>query len=347
MLDVDVVDAHVHFWNPRTTPREASLGVKLVGWSPGLMKRLVPLLVARSKLDFVGKTDYVLGNYLPSDWKADIAGVPASGFVHVQAGWHAKGTLAPAGETAWVESIGGPTLLGIVGQADLDAPHLPELLDAHRAASKRFVGVRHMTSWSADKRFVSWTMSGSIMQTPAWQKGLALVGERGLTFDAWCYSHQLRDLCTALDSAKNTRVVLCHLGTPIGAGNASDRERLISEWRDDLAAVASRPNAYTKISGLLMPILGFELHTRATPPTVSEIVDRIGPLVEHALGVFGVDRCIVASNFPMDKVSAPLATIYAAFAELTRSRGREAQAKLFGGNARAFYGLQRLVGLRT
>jgi L-fuconolactonase len=335
-LDVDVVDAHVHFWDPRTTPREASLGVKLFGWSPGLMKRLVPLLVPRAKLDFVGKNDHVLGAYLPVTWEADMAGVPAVGFVHVQAGWHAKGKLAQAGETAWVESIGGPKLLGIVGQADLDAPHLSELLDAHRTASKRFVGVRHMTSWSPDKRHVSWTDKATIMATPAWHQGLALVGERGLSFDAWCYAHQLRELCTALDAAKNTRVVLCHLGTPIGAGAAGYD---FATWRDDLAAVASRSNAHVKISGLLMPILGFDLHTRETPPTVAEIVDRVGPMVEHALNVFGDDRCIVASNFPMDKVSAPLTTIYAAFAELTASRGREVQAKLFGGNARKFYRL--------
>ena len=60
-------------------------------------------------------------------------------------------------------------------------------------------------------------------------------------------------------------------------------------------------NVHAKISGL-MPILVGGSIERATPPSVGEIVDAIGPLAEHALATFGDGRCMFASNFPMDKV---------------------------------------------
>jgi len=113
----------------------------------------------------------------------------------------------------------------------------------------------------------------------------------------------------------------------------------MAAWREDLAAAAACPNVNTKISGLLMPVLGWRFHERDTPPSVGEIADAIGPLVEHALATFGDERCMFASNFPMDKVSAPLASIYGAFDQLTKARSRESRERLFGGNARRFYKL--------
>ena len=92
---------------------------------------------------------------MPKVYLADAAPVGIRRYVHVQAGWHEKGKLASANETKWIEQIGGEALLGIVGSSQPDAPHLGELLDAHAAASQRFAGVRHMTSWDADRRIHS------------------------------------------------------------------------------------------------------------------------------------------------------------------------------------------------
>lgn len=335
-LDPELVDPHLHFWDPRTTPREASVPLKILGWSSLLRDRLLPKLFPRAIRDFVGKTDHVFAAHVPKVYLADATPIGIKRYVHVQAGWHEKGMLASANETKWIEQIGGEALLGIVGQANLDAPHLGELLDAHAAASQRFVGVRHMTSWDADGRIHSFARRGGIMREEAWRAGLALVGDRGYTFDAWCYQPQLRELVEAVRTAPKTRVVLCHLGTPIDLGGPH-KERILAAWREDLAAVAACPNVHAKISGLLMPILGWRFHERAVPPSVGEIVDAIGPLVEHALATFGDERCMFASNFPMDKVSAPLATIYGAFDQLTQTRSRESRARLFAGNALAFY----------
>jgi predicted TIM-barrel fold metal-dependent hydrolase len=185
------------------------------------------------------------------------------------------------------------------------------------------------------------------MRTEAFRRGLARIGEAGLTFDAWCYGPQLPDLRDAIASAPQTRVVLCHLGTPIGVGGPSGghghteaaRASILARWKDDLAAIAALPNVHAKLSGLAMPVLGFGFHERPSPPTAGELSDRIGPLIEHALAVFGSGRCFFASNFPMDAVSVPWRTLYAAYASLASGHGREIRRGLFHDHAARFYGV--------
>jgi predicted TIM-barrel fold metal-dependent hydrolase len=70
---------------------------------------------------------------------------------------------------------------------------------------------------------------------------------------------------------------------------------------------------------------------------VGELVDALGPLVEHALAVFTPARCFFASNFPIDKVSAPWETLFAAFAQLVATRDAGTRRALFQDNAAAFY----------
>ncbi len=265
----------------------------------------------------------------------------------MQAGWHAKGPLGPVGETRWAEAIGGRDMLAIVGEAHLEDPALSEVLDAHAAASDRFVGVRDMTARDADDGVMDFDEVPGRMADPAWRRGFAELGRRGLTFDTWMYSEQLGELRALLRDHSDTKVVLDHLGTPVAGGgpyagqgqSASERVGRFERWSADLEALAAHPNLRVKISGLTMPILGWPFGGREQPPSVGQVADAIGPLVEVALDHFGPERCLFASNFPMDKAVVPWTTLYEAFAQLTESLGEEAQRKLFHDNAVAFYGL--------
>ena len=218
-------------------------------------------------------------------------------------------------------------------------------LDAHARASQRFVGVRDKLAYSEARTVMNWSAGPNVMDDPAWQRGYALLGERGLTFDAWCYGHQLPSLAELFAAHPKTRAVLDHLGTPIGAGgrfaqvvdSESARERAFKAWEHDLLRIAESPHVSAKISGLTMPIVGFGFHQRAAEVGVSELVDRIGPFVEVALRAFTPKRCFFASNFPMDKVSTPWLTLFAAYEQLTRHLGVETQRDLFERNALRFY----------
>jgi L-fuconolactonase len=345
-LDVPVIDAHVHFWDPRTTPRAVTPLGRLCFWNEALMRRVGPHLFPPAVRDFVGQPDHVLCAHLPDALLAEQTGVDVRGVVHVQAGWHDKRALAGADESRWLESLAHPSLRGIVGQATLDSPHLEALLDAHRSVTRRLVGVRDMTAHDPDPGVMAYSRPGR-MQTAAFRQGLARLAQAGLALDAWCYGPQLAALADALQEAPGTRVVLCHLGTPIGVGGpfaghggtAGARADILARWKDDLARLAAMPQVHAKLSGLAMPVLGYGFHARRTPPSVGELCDAFGPLVAHALAVFGAERCFFASNFPMDKVSASWSAIFEAFAALVASSDRSTRLGLFHDNAARFYRL--------
>ena len=88
-----------------------------------------------------------------------------------------------------------------------------------------------------------------------------------------------------------------------------------------------------------MPIVGWGFHARREPPSAEELAERLGPHVEHALRVFGVERCMFASNFPMDKVSAPWARVVGAMGQLTSGLEPAARRAFIHDNAARFYGI--------
>lgn len=337
-----ILDAHVHLWNPRTTPRLVSPLVKLLGWSPGLLNWATHKAFPSDALHFVSTPRYALSNYLEDDWALDAT--RASGFVHIEAGWQCGPTETPR-ETEWLERTCGPRLKAIVSHASLGHAQLASTLDAHARASKRFVGVRDKLAYADARTVMNWSAGPNVMRGDAWQRGYALLGERGLTFDAWCYSHQLPALAELFAAHPRTRAVLDHLGTPIGAGGRfigvveSDdaRDRAFKTWQENLQRIAESPQVFAKISGLTMPIVGFGFETRRESLSVSEVVEKLGPFVSFALSTFGPKRCFFASNFPMDKVSLPWALLFEAFEQLSRHLGPEAQRDLFEQNALRFY----------
>src|SRR5258706_10280737 len=141
-LDVDVLDSHIHLWDPRSTPRAVSPALKLLGWSAKLLDAALPRLFPKAAINFVGRPDHVVAPYLPGDWMREHGSVRTRGFVHIEAGWHERGPLGPAGETRWLESLCGAELRGIVAHAELYAAHLRLLLDAHPTASPRLLAIR-------------------------------------------------------------------------------------------------------------------------------------------------------------------------------------------------------------
>jgi predicted TIM-barrel fold metal-dependent hydrolase len=301
----------------------------------------------KEELEAFGKPDFVMADYLPEHWRGDTGGFETRGFVHVQAGWHGKGPLGSVGETQWLERIGGPELLGIVGHAELGSESLARVLDAHVEASPRFVGVRDMLAHDRDRGVMNYDERTERCLEAAWQRGFDELGRRNLSFDAWMYHPQLRSFEAVVAKHANTRVILDHIGTPLGYGGPfagygrtqSAREEIAARWRDDLAALAQHPQVHAKISGLTMPVVGWGFHERPTPPSRTELVECLGPMVETALELFGPRRCMFASNFPMDKVSAAWTSLYDVFDELTRTRDEGERRALFHDNAVRVYGL--------
>jgi L-fuconolactonase len=348
-----IVDPHIHLWDPRTTPRPATPFVKLLGWNRELLRAAPRLLLPAAMREFIGRPDFLVAPYLPPDYADDVGHHDVTGYVYVEASWRGRGRLAEADETRWVEALArrhdatGPRLCGIVAAAELGRPDLPDLLRAHRDASHRLCGVRDKLAWSLDRGVMDFAVTPAPMGDPAWRRGFASLADHDLPFDAWIYLDQANALDDLLRAQPHVRVVLDHMATPIAAGgpfagrglDQAAQAAIRTRWREAISRLAEHPQLHVKLSGMFMPVLGWGLHGRTAPVTIAQLRDALAPFVEHALACFGVERCMFASNFPMDKVSLGFERLYDAYRELVAARPLAEQRALFHDNALRVYAL--------
>ncbi len=346
---VRIIDPHVHIWDPLSTPRAASPLVKLLGRWPNVLDRSVRLFMPHALVEFVGDSRYVLSPHMPETFHRDTGRYDIAGYVHIEAGWEEKGPLGPVGETKWIDALDDPPL-ALVAHASLsDTTNLDDVLDAHAAASDRFTGVRDMVAAHPGNKIHNWAKSEATLTSPEFEAGYRRLGERGLSFDAWVYSNQLRDLSRLVERVPETRVVLDHMGTPIALGGPFGglgetprrRDAIRRDWYEDLARLAEHPQVRLKLSGLLMCPLGFGYHQSGGPDSVQQVVDDIGSHIRFGIETFGVDRCMFASNFPMDKVSVSYEMLYHSYFEIVGDYSLGDQQKLFADNAADFYRIDR------
>jgi len=343
-----IIDAHIHQWDLWKTPREPSPLVKLLGWNRSVLHWTARKVFPKDAVDFFGKPDHLLANYLPHDYLSDVSGANVAGFVHVEAGWRAKGPLGPVGETRWLEELATPHLKAIVGYADLALGEgVDEVLRAHMDASPRFRGVRYALSHHPNKKVLNGCENPGLLGDSAWRKGYALLARYGLSFDATVYHHQLDDLAELARAHPDVPMVVCHAGTPTAYGGTfggdgqteGDRQAVAESWRRSMGTLAELPQVSVKISGLAMPILGWSYHTGA-PPDAARVASDIQPIVDFLVDHFGAERCMFASNFPIDLVSMPWSVLYEAFAQTVRNRTEAERDALFYATASRFYRLE-------
>lgn len=346
-----LIDPHIHQWNPYVTPREISLPAKLTRRIPALY-RPVTKLVPKADREFIGDAQYVLAPYLPPDYLADTraaTGVDVEAIVHIEAAWHGKGPLGPVGETEWIAGLpfgvgGAPVLGAIVVRADPTTAEISQLLDAHLAASDLVRGVRCSGAHHDDPGVRSWTSRAGLLASSDFLRGFAEIAKRQLSFEAWIYSHQLADVARLAQEYPQTTIVLDHYATPVGifgprgrstGYTAADRADILARWRDDIAAVAALPNVVAKHSGLGMPVLGLPTPPPGSTVPREQLRDAMAPLVTYAAELFGVDRTLWASNFPIDKPNATLPMMAELLVEIL---GPDADHdKLFRANAALIY----------
>jgi predicted TIM-barrel fold metal-dependent hydrolase len=346
-----IVDAHIHQWDPFTTPREAARLAPLYRRAPRLMTAIMPLLVPLGSRQMIVTPEHVVQPYLPATYAEDAAGVvdavgvPVESVVHVQADWWGD----PVDETAWVEQLpfgapGVPALAAIVGHVDLRRPDAGDVLDRHRAASPRFRGVRAMGAWHPDPGVKRYADQPGLLRSPDFLRGFAALAERGLAFDAYVYSHQLDDVAVLASEYPEITIVLDHyaplvgLHAPMGRSTGrteQERAALLPAWRESLAALATHPNVVAQHSGLAFPMHGL----REAGIGRELLAERMAPLVRHTQVVLGPDRVLFGSNFPMDKSNASLGVVVGALADLLAPYGDNALRKAFRDNAQRVYRL--------
>ena len=81
---------------------------------------------------------------------------------------------------------------------------------------------------------------------------------------------------------------------------------------------------HCKLSGLAMPLHSNEASV-------------LRPWIEHCLDAFGTDRCMFASNFPVDAMHGTFDELYGAYDGATAHLDAETRDKLFAANAERLY----------
>ncbi len=325
-LPEDMVDPHIHQWDPLTTTRVVSREARLVrrvNRVPRSLGRLLP----QADREFAGDPHHLLKPYVPQTYAEDARALPIGSVVHVEAKWpvddDAVSHLGAVEETRWVLGLpfgqdGLPSLGGLVVAADPRWDDAGEVLDAHLATTDKVRGVRLTAAHHPDPGVRDFCETPTLFSDPAFLDGFEAVASRGLSFELWCYSHQLPTALELVRRYPETTFVLDHHATPVGllgprgrhtARYEHQRRELLATWREDVAALAEHSNVVAKHSGLGMPVLGgnrpHELDVEGLSGS-GELLETLAPVVRHVHECFGADRVMWASNFPMDKPSLTL-----------------------------------------
>jgi predicted TIM-barrel fold metal-dependent hydrolase len=159
------------------------------------------------------------------------------------------------------------------------------------------------------------------MTDAKWRAGFALLARNRLRFDLQTPWWHLVEAAQLARDFPATQIVLNHTGLP-----ADRSAEGIAAWREHMATLAQCPNVAVKISGLGVP----------GRPWTAEANRAI---VLTTLDLFGPDRCMFASNFPVDGLCATFDTIYAGFRTIVSALSADEQRKLFHDNALRIYGI--------
>lgn len=276
-------------------------------------------------------------------------------FVECAAMYRADGpeSMRPVGETEFVNGVAAMSAsgrygeiracAGIVSYADLTlGEQVGPVLDAHMAASQRFRGIRHAAGWDADKgvRNSHSHPCESLFLQDRFRAGFAELGRRGLSFDAWLYHPQIPELTDLARAFPDTTIIFDHFGGPLGIGPyAGHADEIYAQWQMDVQSLAECKNVYAKLGGIVMPINGFGWHKRDVPATSDEIVALTGRYHRAAIELFGPERCMFESNFPVDKQSCSYAVLWNAFKKIAADHNAEDKRRLFHDTAVEAYRL--------
>lgn len=257
-------------------------------------------------IDAIKMLSYNIDNLWAEARFADV-----SAFVHVQA---AIGSDDPVKETIWLTRMreSSPVPFTIVADAELGTDDAMRQLDMH-GESPYFVGVR-------DFRSEPMLASGEII--PRFEESLTVMAERNLVFDLDC---EWPNMTAARDLAlrhPDLTVVLQHIGFPRRRDN-----EYFTQWVEGMRTLAEAPNITCKISGLAM-----------TDPLFT--ADSLRPWIDTPLEIFGPARCVLGSNWPVDRLYSSYDVIMDIYRDrLSELLAPEDQRKVLSENAARIYHL--------
>ena len=289
-------------------------------------------------------TNHALPTYHAEDYAGDMSTLPdpleLASVVHVETvvGQMEGGfPLDTVEETTWVcdqLSPGEEDLpFGVVGYVHLarDTAESEKVLDQHiMAADGRFRGVRMILNHHPDNPELTWPQveRGDFVKDSTFQEGIVLLGEKGLSFDLQCNPHQLADAAEVFGKYPQTPVILNHLGL-MHDGEDDAHEQT---WREGMRALSEVPHVFAKLSMLFFARNNF--HQDANEES------KIKDMVREVIDMFGVERCMFASNYPVERIQRiSMHRLYSLYWDWTADMSDSERSALFHDTAVRAYRL--------
>lgn len=258
--------------------------------------------------------------------------------------------LRPVGEVETIRALTEPLqrtgqriAAGIIGFADLalGARAEPVIATLVAAGGGRLKGVRQSAASDARLHFADREhQPADLYDRAEFRAGFAHLHGHGLVFDAFVYDHQLPMVARLARDFPEQAIVVDHMGGILGTGPyQGQRKQRFALWAEGIAALGHCPNVVMKMSGMGSKRCGFDWHLRPVPPTAAELAAAWQPYVETCLEHLGPERCMFASNFPIDKVSFSYAAFWNACKLLTVTMTHSERLMLLHGTASKAYGL--------
>ena len=239
-----------------------------------------------------GPYEPICRDYPVDEFLADIDGCNVVKSVYVQTNWSPGRSYD---EARWVQSViderGWPH--ANVAHADLGDPDCEALI-------RRLVdlpatrGIRQQLHWHKNPQY-RFAPRPDVMNDAAWRRGLALLAKHDLLFELQVFTDQMQDGAALAQAFPDTTFVLEHAGMLEDMSEEGWRR-----WRAGMTALAEQPNVNVKLSGL-----GTFVHACRA--------DVMAPIIRETVALFGADRCLYGSNFPIEKLWTDYVTLYRTF----------------------------------
>ena len=297
ITNLPIIDAHHHFWD--------------------LSLNKNPWLNPSNQIPFrYGNYESICKNFLIEDYKRVSKKHNVVKTVHMETEWDPQD---PIGETKWLQKLfdetGWPNAL--VGQAWFDREDIEIVLKGHKEYPL-IRSVRHKPKSSPSPETKNFNNQGTL-KDPIFRKGFSLLKKYKLHFDLQTPWWHLNDATSLAKDFPDTVIILNHGGLP------SDRTyKGLENWKANMQEFAEQPNVAVKISGICVPKEKWTVELNRQ--VVLDIIE-----------IFGHERCMFASNFPVDSILVSFDEIYDGFKKITHGMKKNHINALFHDNAIKYY----------
>lgn len=298
-MSITLIDAHHHLWDLSKNSH------------PWLQEAYEPHF-------FLGNYDALKKNYLWSDYQNDTSKHNVIATVHCEAEWAREDQV---GETQWLtemhQHIGYPS--AIVAHAWFHTENSEEIL-ARQASFPLVKGIRSKPVTASSPAAMKPHESAS-MQDPQWLEGFSRLSKYKLSWDLRVPYWHLAEAAQVAELFPETQIVLNHTGFPWDRSAEG-----LKAWHVAMERIAKCPNVWLKVS---------EFGLKDKPWNYSQ--NKI--IVQDALSIFGIERCMFASNFPVAGLRVTFDNLVNSVAQMIEGYSLNQQQDFFVNNAAKFYRL--------